>query len=156
MSTRTTKFMLYLIHVKAAPFHDHSYVSTHSYRFSKCHLTPHFPPSSWLCLHHPSQRIVAECHRLLMQLAAQTQTDTHTGIQVRRGKFVIISRNFCLRKKKSSHSHIPFRHANLTGDKNKKETSGPKSKGKCFGSQSDSSSLNSYQVLQSTNTSSEP
>lgn len=127
MSVHTTKFMLHLIHLKAAPFYDHSYASTHSYRF-KCLLTARFPPSSWLCQYRPSQRIVAECHLPLMQLPAQIQTATHMGIQVRRGKFVIILRICRLRRKNRSHSHIPFRHSNLTGAKHKKETSSPKIK----------------------------
>lgn len=127
MSVHTTKFMLHLIHLKAAPLYDHSYVSTHSYRFKR-HLTPRFPPSSWLCQYRPSQRIMAERHLPLMQLPAQIQTATHMGIQVRRGKFVIILRLFRLRRKNRSHSHIPFRRSNLTGAKYKKETSGPKIK----------------------------
>lgn len=118
MSTPTTKFMLHLMYLKAAPFYDHGQVSTQSYRFLKCHLTPHLLPSSWICQYHPSQRIVAERHLPPKLLPAPIQTATRTGLQVRQGKFVIILRIFCLRRKTRSHSHIPFRHANLTGAKN--------------------------------------
>lgn len=129
MSTHTTKSMLHLIHIKAAPFHDHSYVSTHSYRFSKCHLTPHFPSAlGSVSTTHPKglrQNII-----VYLCISQHQPKQLHIqGYKSDEGNLSFILRNFRFRRKKSSHSHISFRHANLTGAKNKKETSGPNIKG---------------------------